>query len=74
MPGLPELFPNEKNSDLGHQVRKRLDFLIGAQIDRPLHCPSFFEDKTFEVMNCQEVDVRRIVPIVREQLGARRPS
>ena len=57
---------NKKNSDLSHQVRKRSDFFIGAQINGTLDSPAFLLNETFEVMNRQKVNVRRVVPIVRE--------
>src|ERR1017187_4142644 len=61
----------QEHCDLGKQVRKRSNGPVSRQKDAALHSPAFARGQGFEVVNREEVDVRRVVPLVREQLSLR---
>ena len=61
------LAPDGENSHFGKQVWKAANFAVGLQANSAFNLPAFFAAEEHEIIDCQEVEIGRIVPVMREQ-------
>ena len=62
-----------EHGDFRHQIRHPGDLPLAGDEDSPLDLPSLFRNQRLKVQHGQEMDIRRVEPIVGKQVGARRP-
>ena len=61
----------QKHRHFRHQVRKQGHLAVAGKKHAPLDAPFLFRRERLEIEHRQEVDVGRIVPLVRKQLRLR---
>src|SRR5579883_549054 len=72
--GVFRSFGDEEYRDFRKQIGEQANLARAGEIDTLLDVPMLLVGQRFEVVHRQEVDVRRVVPLVREELGFRRAA